>query len=132
MDKISKLENTNKIVKIKANNDIEINGRIYFIPDKYIGSAISYLSIEYKNLYKLIFVMYLDSLITNNKIENIYRITKTHIIDANLFSDKLISYIITGKIYIINLSIIEKQILDKVPEYLLQKINPNIIEKIDL
>jgi len=124
--------NTNKIIKIKVNNDIELNGRIYFVPDKYIGNAISYLSIEHRYLYKIIFALYLDSLITNNKIENISRITKIHINDAILHSDKLISYIISGKTYIVNLSIIEKLILDKVPEYLLQKINPNIIEKIDL
>ena len=133
-NKTNKTIRSNKLIKIKANNDIEINGRIYFIPDKYIGSAIFYLSFEHKNLYKIIFAMYLDSLITNCKIENISRITKNHIIDANIFTDKIISYILTGKASIINintLSIIEKTILDKVPEYLLQNINPNIIEKID-
>jgi len=125
----------NKIKKIKANTDIEINGRIYFVPDKIIGNAIFYLSTEHKQLYKIIFAMYLDSLITNYKIESIVRITKNHITDANLCADKLISYILTGKVTIINLTnltIIEKQILDKVPEYLSQNINPNIIEKIDV
>ena len=78
--------------------------------------------------------MYLDSLITNCKIENIARITKSHINDAIIISDKLLSYILTGHIFITNsstLTTIEKAILEKVPEYLLQKINPNIIEKID-
>jgi hypothetical protein len=78
--------------------------------------------------------MYLDSLITNCKIENIARITKSHINDAIIISDKLLSYILTGHIFITNLSTlttIEKSIIEKVPEYLLQKINPNIIEKID-
>ena len=124
----------NKIIKIKANTDIEINGRIYFVPDKIIGNAIFYLSTEHKSLYKIIFAMYLDALITNFKIQNISRITKTHISDANIVSDKLISHILTGKVSIANsntLSNIEKQILDKVPEYLLQNINPNIIEKIE-
>ena len=125
------MDTKNKIIKIKANNDIEINGRIYFVPDKYIGNSIFYLSTEHKNLYKIIFAMYLDSLITNFKIENIARITKNHINDANICTDKLISYILTGKLYITTLSIIEKAILEKVPEYLLQTINPNIIEKID-
>jgi hypothetical protein len=132
INKLEKSENTNKIIKIKANNDFEINGRIYFVPDKYIGNSITYLSFEHRNLYKIIFAMYLDSLITNNKIENISRITKIHINDAILHSDKIISYILIGKTYITNLSIIEKLIIDKIPEYLLQKINPNIIEKIDL
>ena len=127
--------NSSKLINIKANNDIEINGRIYFVPDKYIGNAQSYMSSEHKSLYKIIFSMYLDALITNHKIENISRITKIHINDACIFSDKLISYITTGKTYIenyITLSILEKTILDKIPEYLFQKINPNIIEKIDV
>ena len=131
-EKAVKKENKEK--KIKANNDIEINGRIYYVPDKFIGNSIFYLSTEQKKLYKIIFAMYLDSLITNCKIENISRITKNHIIDANIFSEKLISYILTGKVSIVNintLSNIEKTILDKVPENLLQNINPNIIEKID-
>jgi len=123
---------TLKITKIKATNDIEINGRVYFIPDKYISNSIQYLSSEYKTLYKMMFAIYLDLLITNNKIENIMSITKYHINDANMSIDKLISYITTGKIYITNLTFIEKTIIDKIPESLLQKINPNIIEKIDV
>ena len=134
-DKNDKKKCENKIIKLKVNNDIVVNGRIYFIPDKYIGNAIIYLSIEHKHLFKIIFALYLDSLITNNKVNNISRITKIHINDAVIFSEKLISYILTGHLSIINLnnlSNIEKQILDKVPEYLLQNINPNIIEKIDV
>ena len=120
-----------KIIKIKESNDIELNGRVYFIPDKYIGNAIFYLSFEHRKLFKMIFAIYIDSLITNNKIENISRITKIHINDASICSDRLLSYITTGKLYINNLSITESSILEKVPEYLLQKINPNIVEKID-
>ena len=120
-----------KVIKIKENSDIELNGRIYFIPDKYLSNALNYIAFEHKKLYKIIFAMYLDSLITNHKIENISRITKTHLIDANVCSDKLISYITTGKVYVHNLSNIETVILNKIPEYLVKKINPNIIEKID-
>lgn len=124
------MNTSNKTVKVKGSNDIEINGRIYFIPDKYIENT--YLPIEFKKLYKFCFAMYLDIQITNNKIENISKITKTHVTSAIQIIDKIINYIITGKIYITNLSNIEKQIIDKIPESLLQKINPNIIEKIDI
>ena len=121
---------SNKIIKIKASNDIEINGRIYFVPDKYIENT--FLPVEFKKLYKFCFAMYLDMLITNNKIENITNITKTHITNAIQSSDKILNYIMTGKIYIVNISLIEKHIIAKIPESLLQKINPNIIEKIDI
>ena len=118
---------------IKINTEIELNGRIYFVPDKIIGTAIVYLSTEHRNLYKIIFAMYLDSLITNYKIQNISRINKNHINDANICSEKLISYILTGTLVFANLSlsIIETEILEKIPEYLLQNLNPNIIEKIE-
>jgi hypothetical protein len=121
-----------KYTKIKASNDIEFNGRIYFIPDKYIGNTIFCLPYEYQKLYKIIFAMYLELLITNNKIQNISKITKNHLNDAEISSDKLISYIITGKIYITHLTIIEKHILENIPELLLNNINPNITEKIDV
>ena len=121
----------NNFKKIKANNDIEINGIVYFIPDKYLGNALLYLSIEHKNLYKYIFAMYLDTLIMSNKIKNISKITKLHINDAILNSEKILSYIIMGKVCINNLTNIEKTIIAKIPEYLIQKTNPNIIEKID-
>ena len=121
---------SSKLTKIKASNDIEINGRIYFVPDKYIEN--SYLPIEFKKLYKFCFAMYLDMLITNHKIENISKITKTHITNAIQSSEKILNYIVTGKVYILNISLIEKNIIDKIPESLLLKINPNIIEKIDI
>jgi hypothetical protein len=121
---------SDKLTKIKASNDIEINGRVYFVPDKYIEN--SYLPIEFKKLYKFCFAMYLDMLITNNKIENVTNITKLHITNAIQSSEKILNYIVTGKVYILNISLIEKNIIDKIPESLLLKINPNIIEKIDI
>ena len=121
---------SSKLTKIKASNDIEINGRVYFVPDKYIEN--SYLPIEFKKLYKFCFAMYLDMLITNHKIENISKITKIHITNAIQSSEKILNYIVTGKVYILNISLIEKNIIAKIPESLLLKINPNIIEKIDI
>ena len=52
------------LIKIKATDDIEINGNIYFIPDKYIENR--FLSYEYKKLYKFLLAMYLDLQIVNN------------------------------------------------------------------
>ena len=123
-------DNIKDNIKIKASNDIEINGNVYFIPDKYIENK--FLSYEYKQLYKLILVIYLDLQITNNKIENIKSINKIHINNAIIIVDKLISYIFCGKIYITNLTTLEKNILDKIPENLIQNINLTIIEKIEL
>ena len=129
-NKVQNKDNLNNSIKIKATDDIEINGNVYFIPDKYIENK--FLSYEYKQLYKLILVIYLDLQITNNKIENIKSINKIHINNAIIIVDKLISYIFCGKIYITNLTTLEKNILDKIPENLIQNINLTIIEKIEL
>jgi hypothetical protein len=122
---------THNFKKIKANNDIEINGIVYFIPDKYLGNALFYLSNEHKHLYKYIIALYIDALIITNKIENISKITKIHMNDSIICAEKILSYIIMGKVYIYNLTNIEKIIIVKIPEYLIQKINPTIIEKIE-
>jgi len=116
-------------IKIKATDDIELNGTIYFIPDKYIENK--FLSYEYKKLYKFILVLYLDLQITNKKIDNITSITKLHITNGIIIVDKLISYIFCGKVYITNLTSLEKTILEKIPEPLIQYINPSILERID-
>lgn len=123
------MDKLNKPSKLRINDDIEINGHIYFIPDKYI-SNLHMLSYELKKLYKIMFALYLDLQISSHKIENITKITKKHIDDTIIIIDKLLCYITTGKIYITNLTAIEKKIIDKIPESLLQKINPHIIEKI--
>ena len=124
-----KIDKSKNLIKIKATDDIEINGNIYFIPDKYIENK--FLPYEYKKLYKLILVIYLDLQLLNNKIENISSITKLHISNGITIVDKLISYIFCGKVYITNLTTLEKTILEKIPETLIQHINPQIIEKID-
>lgn len=118
-----------EFIKIKATDDIEINGNIYFIPDKYIENK--FLSYEYKKLYKLILVIYLDLQIINKKIDNISSITKLHITNGITIVDKLISYIFCGKVYVTSLTSLEKTILEKIPETLIQHINPTIIERIE-
>lgn len=120
----------NETIKIKASSDIEINGIVYFIPDKYIENK--FLSNEYKKLYKILLALYLDLQIKTNKIKNITSIDKLHINNGIIIVDKLISYIFNGKIYITNLTLLEINILEKIPEELIHNINPNIIEKIDL
>ena len=128
---IDKIKTNDKKKKITATNDIEINGIVYFIPDKYLGNALFYLSNEHKNVYKYIIAMYLDTLIMSNKIDNISKITKKHVDDSIFLSEKIMSYIIMGKACITNLTTTEKLILSKIPENLIQKNNPTIIEKID-
>jgi hypothetical protein len=128
--KTIKKSSTNKqCIKLKCADEFIINGRIYFIPDKYITN--DFLPIEYKQLYKIIFAQYLDLLITTNKVENIKNILDIHIKTCINSVEKILAYIITGKLYISNLTTIEKKILENIPDYLIPKLNPNIVDKIE-
>ena len=130
-DTTSNTSNTLKIYNIKSSDDIDINGILYFIPDKYISNTCTYLSTECKQLYKFIIAMYLDLLISTHKIDNIIQITLLHMNESIKTADKLICYITTGCLYISYITNIEKQILNRIPEALIVKHNPTIIEKID-
>jgi len=113
--------------KLKLCDDININGRVYFLPDKYIENK--FLAYEHKQLYKFLLALYLDLQITTYKIESIKSITKTHINNGIIIINKLMSYITTGKVSHIYLTSLEKTILNTIPEELINTINPNSVEK---
>ena len=115
--------------KINIKDDIEINGRIYFIPDKLIEH--NHLGFEYIKLYKFILASVIDNNLEKNLIKNINQITKTILNNYIQSSDKIFSYVITGKINIINLSNIEANIIKKLPTTLIPKLNPNIVERLE-
>ena len=118
---------TTATTKLKLCDDININGRVYFLPDKYIENK--FLSYEHKKLYKFILALYLDLQITTYKIESIKSITKTHINNGIIIINKLMSYITTGQVSYIHLTSLEKTILNTIPEELINTINPNSVEK---
>ena len=127
MNNTNTITNTNTTTKLKLSNDININGRVYFVSDNYIENK--FLAYEHKQLYKFLLALYLDLQITTYKIESIKSITKTHINNGIIIINKLMSYITTGKVSTIHLSGLEKTILNTIPEELINTINPNSIEK---
>lgn len=118
---------TTTTTKLKLCDDININGRVYFLPDKYIENK--FLAYEHKQLYKFLLALYLDLQITTYKIESIKSITKTHINNGIIIINKLMSYITTGQVSYIHLTSLEKTILNTIPEELINTINPNSVEK---
>jgi hypothetical protein len=118
---------TTATTKLKLCDDININGRVYFLPDKYIENK--FLAYEHKQLYKFLLALYLDLQITTYKIESIKSITKTHINNGIIIINKLMSYITTGQVSYIHLTSLEKTILNTIPEELINTINPNSVEK---
>ena len=115
-------------VKITITDIVELNGRIYYIPDKYID--INSISYEHIKLFKFILASVIDSnLISNGK--NISKLTKNNLTTYINSSNKIFSYIITGKLNIIQLSTIETNIINKLPPSVIPKLNPNIIERLE-
>jgi hypothetical protein len=118
--------NNCKSSRIKILDIVDLNGRIYFIPDKYIEqNSIGY---EHVKLYKFILASVIDNHIEKGIIKDITKITKTLLNNYKNSTDKLFSYLLTGKINIITLSPIETNIINNIPNILIPKINPIIIE----
>ena len=110
-------------------DDIEINGCIYCIPDKYIEHK--YLGIEYIKLYKFILASIINYNLEKHILHNISSITQNNLNNYIQICDKIFSYIITGKINTIHLTNLDNDIINKIPEKLIPKLNPNIVEHIE-
>jgi hypothetical protein len=144
-------QNSKKDYKnIRHTDDIELNGKIYYIPDKYLEN--SFLPLEQRKLYKYIIALFLDNYLnkysdkhtdihidnnTDNHTEKKYREKKT--LNKAIFlhyislTDKIFSYLVTGKLYIntSGLSTIEKQIIERIPQNLVNQLNLMIVEKLE-
>jgi len=122
-------QKNSKINKIKLTDIVELNGRIYYIPDKYIG--LDNLSFEHCKLYKFILASVIDVNLEAGKITDITKITKTILNNYCNTAEKIFAYLITGKLNIITLSEIETSIINKIPIALIPKLNPNIVERLE-
>ena len=123
--------NIGKVIKnkIKITDIVELNGRIYYIPDKYV--ELDNLSFEHCKLYKFILASVIDVNLEVGKITDITKITKTILNNYCNTAEKIFSYLITGKLNIVTLSEIETSIINKIPIALIPKLNPNIVERLE-
>ena len=131
-NEVSKVNNVCKVSKINIKDEFELNGRVYFIPDKFIENTQSpYLGIEYIKLYKFILASVIDNHLDKNLLKDITKITKTLLNNYVVICDRIFSHIFTGKINTIHLSSIENEIISKIPDSLIPKLNPNIVERLE-
>lgn len=107
---------------------IEIENRIYLIPDRYLEHMV--MSLENKKLFKYILALNIHLNIKNKKISNIGKITKTILANLVISSEKIFAYIITGKHNICTFTPIEQDIIIQIPSSYTPKINPNLCENI--
>lgn len=122
----------NEVSKVNIKDEFELNGRVYFIPDKFIENTQSpYLGIEYIKLYKFILASVIDNHLDKNLLKDITKITKILLNNYIIICDRIFSHIFTGKINTIHLSLIENEIISKIPDSLIPKLNPNIVERLE-
>lgn len=115
---------------LRTHEDIELNGKIFYIPDKFLEHK--YFPLEHKKLYKYVIALLLDNYIT--KIPDTdFKLSKTRLAGIINIADKIIAFLTTGKIYIntSQLTSLEKDIINKIPDSIINQINILITEKLD-
>lgn len=125
MLKINSLNSKPK--KIHSPDDIEINGKIFFIPDKWVANE--FLSYEQKRVYKYILAMLINNFLDTNSSSKF----KKNVMD-NLQhqTDCIISYLMMGKITgNVKIGMLEQSIISKIPQQLFTTQNLMLCEKIE-
>ena len=115
-------------VIIRNCDSIEIDGRLYFIPDKYtVGLDIG---VEYKGLFNYILANVMHSRIRIERLD-MESIGKAHMDKYLVAAERLIAFIITGNLDNIVFTGWEKDILAAIPAYIIPKLNPLIVERLE-
>lgn len=116
------------VKKIHHNDVIELDGYIFFIPDKYLDHH--FFSKEYKKCYKHILAL----CILHHYDNQLSKLTKPKLLSYIQITDKIFAYLESGQLigsYNISSSI-EKYILNKIPQNLFCTHNPLLTEKLEL
>ena len=126
---------THKVKKLHCYDDIEVNGRIIYIPDKYIQQ--DFLSYEQMRIYKFVLAMLIDNYLTKNssnkcmkagKLDKASKLDKVAIDKLQTVADNIFSYLMMGKIVgNVNLGILEQEIITKIPQSLFANHNRLIL-----
>lgn len=124
---------THKVKKLHCYDDIEVNGRIIYIPDKYIQQ--DFLSYEQMRIYKFVLAMLIDNYLTknsSNKCTKLGKLDKVAIDKLQTVADNIFSYLMMGKIVgNVNLGILEQDIITKIPHSLFVHHNIMLCEKLE-
>uniref|UniRef100_A0A6C0HLX5 Uncharacterized protein n=1 Tax=viral metagenome TaxID=1070528 RepID=A0A6C0HLX5_9ZZZZ len=113
--------------KLHCYDDIEVNGRIIYLPDKYIQQA--FLSYEQKLIYKYILAMLIDNYLSKHCSSTF---NKAIIDKLQCSCDNMFAYLIMGKVTgTLKLTILESSIIDKIPKSLFKEQNLILCEKME-
>lgn len=113
---------------IRNTDNIEIDGRCYFIPERYTAGMD--IATEHKSLFNYILAHVMHTRIRLDKLA-MESITKTHMDKYLVATERLFSYVITGKLDNVAFSGWEQNILAGVPGFIIPKLNPLIVERLE-
>lgn len=113
---------------IRAANGIEIDGTLYFIPERYTAGMD--IGIEHRELFNhiLAHVMHSRSRADGLPMESI---GKTHMDKYLAATERLFAFVITGKLDTAVFSGWERDILAQIPAFIIPKMNPLIVERLE-
>jgi hypothetical protein len=113
--------------KLHCYDDIEVNGRVIYLPDKYIQQG--FLSYEQKLIYKHILAMLIDNYLSKHCSSTF---NKSIIDKLQCSCDNIFAYLIMGKVTgNLKITILENSIIDKIPKSLFKEQNLILCEKME-
>jgi hypothetical protein len=113
---------------IRNSDNIEIDGILYYIPERY--TAEMDIALEHRYLFNYILAHVMHSRIRLDKLD-MESITKTHMDKYLATTERLFAFVITGKLDIAGFSGWENDILAGVPGFIIPKLNPLIVERLE-
>lgn len=113
---------------IRNSDNIEIDGILYYIPERYTDGM--NLALEHRYLFNYILAHVMHSRIRLDKLD-MESITKTHMDKYLATAERLFAFVITGKLDIAGFSGWENDILADVPGFIIPKLNPLIVERLE-
>ncbi len=112
---------------IRNSYNIDIEGVLYFIPERYTEGM--NIAQEHRYLFNYILSHVMHTRIRLDKL-SLESINKTHMDKYLASAERLFAFIITGKLDTAVFSGWENAILAKVPAFIIPKLNPLIVERL--
>jgi len=113
---------------IRNCDHIEIEGVLYFIPERYTDNM--NLSLEHRYLFNYILAHVMHTRIRLDKL-TLETITKTHMDKYIVAAERIFAFVITGALDNMAFSEWEQNILARVPGFIIPKLNPLIVERLE-
>jgi hypothetical protein len=113
---------------IRNCDNIEIEGHLYFIPEKYTAGM--YIGAEYKKLFNYILAHIIHNRIHKDSLK-MESINKIQLDKYLIITEKIFSFIITGKLDNIGFNQWENEIISIIPDFIIPKLNTFIVERLE-